>query len=277
MSEPVTFVHLTDLHVSHPDAGDTRLLVDTVAVLDRAIARIKAMVPQPSFVIVSGDLTNIGDEMSYALVNDRLKALDLPVFVALGNHDKREAFAKTVLGRNDDLSAPYFYEHYDPALADAHIITLDTLIPGKVGGTLGDDQFAFLADALARHPDVQKIIVMHHPPALDEKPQLGWESIDFAATEKLAGTLAGHRVAAILSGHIHLNRVCHWNGIPIVIPTGQHNTVDPLYTKGLRLLESAGFALCTLRPSGLTATMVDLSPDENELRVIPITTLAKFS
>ncbi len=277
MPAPVTFIQLTDLHVSHPEAGDNALLVDTAAVLDSVIARIRAMQPQPAFVVVSGDLTNKGDELSYALVDDKLKSIGLPVFLALGNHDTREGFAAAGLGKKGASGAPYFYDHYDPDLGEAHIIVLDTLIPGKVGGTLDDGQFAFLAEALSRHADVPKIVVMHHPPALDEKPQLGWESIDYAATEKLAAVLKGHNVAAILSGHIHLNRVCHWNGIPVIIPTGHHNTVDPLHTEGLRLLEAAGFAICTLRPTGLTATMVAVPAGGRELRVIPTDTLKEFS
>ena len=55
------FVHLTDLHISHPDSGDTMLRSDTPAQVASAVAAINRLDPAPDFVIASGDLTNIGD------------------------------------------------------------------------------------------------------------------------------------------------------------------------------------------------------------------------
>lgn len=275
MTEPVSFLHLTDLHLSHPDLEDPHLLSDTAATLDRALEQISAIAPQPAFMIVSGDLTNTGAPESYRLLAEKMGQVTMPVLYALGNHDQREHFHAVIGGRSSDISAPLAY---DRAVAGVHVIVLDTLVPGKIGGTLGEDQISFLEAALGRHPDLPKIVVMHHPPALDAQAPLAWESIDWPATERLAGVLAGRRdVAAILSGHIHVARVAHWHGIPVLTGMGHHNTFDPLYRDGLRMVEGASFSLCTLRASGLTATLVPLPAVTRELRVLPWETVSGFS
>ena len=108
MSDAVTFIHLTDLHVGNPDVPDAHLFSDTSSTLRRILAEIKTLVPQPKFIVVSGDLTNQGDDGSY----NHLKAimaesgLDMPVLYALGNHDKRDGFYPAMLGRTEDLFAP---------------------------------------------------------------------------------------------------------------------------------------------------------------------------
>ncbi|HIF77203.1 MAG TPA: phosphodiesterase, partial [Sulfitobacter sp.] len=86
------FVHLTDLHISHPDLADPHLQSDTPATLRRVVEVINAMDPQPDFVVASGDLTNQGDRESYALVHEITAPLKAPLVMALGNHDKRAGF-----------------------------------------------------------------------------------------------------------------------------------------------------------------------------------------
>lgn len=270
MSDPTTFLHLTDLHLSHPDLDDPYLVSDTAKTLDMVLQEIAGMASPPAFVIVSGDLSNRGEEKSYRLLAEKMAPLEMPVFYALGNHDNRERFRSVVLGESENLAAPYFY---DRVVAGVHVIVLDTLAPGKVGGTLDDAQFAFLAEALGRETGVPKIVVMHHPPAMDEAEPMSWESIDVESTERLADILAGHKIEAILSGHVHVNRVSHWHGVPILIGSGQHNIMDVLYADGLRMREGAGFNLCTLRPSGLTAIMIPLPLSGKILRTVPFSEL----
>jgi Icc protein len=65
MSEPITFVHLTDLHVGNPAVQDDHLYSDTSATLARILAEIKLLQPQPKFIVASGDLTNRSDADSY--------------------------------------------------------------------------------------------------------------------------------------------------------------------------------------------------------------------
>lgn len=266
-----TFLHLTDLHVSAPELKDPHLVSDTTATLAAVIALAQAARPRPAFIVASGDLTNHGDVASYRLLRQMMAAVDIPVVYALGNHDTRPGFYEGMLGRTDDPEAPFCH---DRVIAGVHLVVLDSSVKGRIGGALSDDQFAFLEAALARHPEMQKIVVVHHAPALDERAS--WETLTAADSARLAATLRGRNVAGILSGHIHHDRVSNWHGIPVVVGTGQHNAVDPLYRAGLRVLAGSGLALCTLRPSGLTVAFVPLTPDRPQLALITPEQLAAF-
>jgi len=265
------FIHLTDLHISHPDAGDPKDKSSAIETLKRVVDLINNMAIQPEFVVASGDLTNTGHPRSYDLLQDLLAPLEVPLVMALGNHDKRPEFhTKFGAGPSD---APYCH---DTVLGDIHIITLDTSIAGHVAGTICDQQFDFLIQALTRHADLPKLIVMHHPPRVDPDG-LPWGSIDMVSTNRLAETLRGHHIVGILSGHIHINNISHWHGIPIIVSNGQDSTVDLLETTDLRLVEGTGLAICTLRNSGLSVNFVPLSPTPRELGVIDRARLLAFS
>lgn len=251
-----TFLHLTDLHISAPDPVDTGLHSDTTATLRTVRNMIDGMATPPAFILVSGDLTNLGDHASYETLRALMDGLPMPVLYALGNHDTRAGFYQGMLGRNHDLTAPHDHE---ALVAGAHVITLDSSRPDKIGGHLDDAQFAFLATALANHPDVPKVLMLHHAPALDQDPDWEWECLSFTATARLADALKGHAVAGIFAGHIHQDRFSQWHGIPLVVGMGQHAALDPLFReRGIRMVQGTSFSLCVLRDSGLTVTCVPL-------------------
>lgn len=265
------FIHLTDLHVSHPDAGDPSDKSGAIETLQRVVEIVNGMEQQPDFVVVSGDLTNMGDTASYELVRDILAPLRAPLVMALGNHDKRAPFHGVLGDAGSD--APYCH---DAIHGDLHVITLDTSIEGHVAGTICDAQFDFLRAALNRHAEVAKLIVMHHPPRVDPDG-LAWGSIDMAATDRLAATLKGHDIAGILSGHIHINRVSLWHGCPIVISNGQDSSIDVLEATDLRLVEGTGIGICDWQPSGLSVSFAPLSPIPREIAVIDRARLLAFT
>ena len=260
-----TFLHLTDFHVSDPAIADAHLLTDTEARLGEMLAMIAAMEKKPAFAVVSGDLTNHGDVASYRHLRERLAGLGLSLLYALGNHDTRPGFYQGMLDRTRDLDEPYCHE---AVIGGVHVVVLDSSVPGRIGGALAEATFAFLDRALASHPDVAKIVVVHHAPALDETSQLPWETLGQEDSARLAAAIRGRNVAGILCGHVHVDRVSVWNGVPVVVGTGLHNAFDPLYGRGLRAVAGAGFALCTLRPPGLGVTFVPLPSDRRELAVL---------
>jgi len=265
------FVHLTDLHISHPDAKDPKDRGTSRGALARVVGIINAMDPQPDFVVASGDLTNMGDAASYGLVRDLLAPLMPPIVLAMGNHDLRDGF-RAVFG-GDGGDAPFFH---DAVHGELHVITLDTKVPERVAGAICDQQFAFLSDALRRHAALPKLIVMHHPPRVDDT-SLPWGTIDLATTERLAEILKGSEIAGILSGHIHINQINQWHGIPICINSGLDYTVDLLERQDLRLLEGTTMAICKHRASGLTVNFVPLSPDQKDLGTIDRARLLAFT
>ena len=65
--------------------------VDVAGCLERAIAHLNQLYPAPELVLITGDLTNDGDEPAYHLLAATLERLRLPYFPLIGNHDPREA------------------------------------------------------------------------------------------------------------------------------------------------------------------------------------------
>ena len=262
MNETI-FIHLTDLHVGNPDVADDHLFSDTAATLARVLKLIGSMDPKPQFIIASGDLTNRGDADSYRHLKTVMAATDLPVVYAIGNHDTRAGFYEGMLERSTDLDAPYDHEQ---VIAGVHVITLDTTTPGQIGGSLEPEQFAWLEAALDSHPDLPKLIVAHHAPALGDAPPWDhWRTIEFNQSQTLAALLKGRNVLAILSGHIHHDRFSVWHGIPVIVGMGQHAATDILTTDVLRMVEGSSFGIGTVRSTGLTMALVPLPQTRAEL------------
>jgi Icc protein len=265
MTENLTFIHLTDLHIGNPVVPDDHLFSNTSETLTTILSDIKRLTAKPRFVVASGDLTNRGDVGSY----EELKrifaeaALDIPVLFALGNHDTREGFYQAMTDGIGDLAQPY---DHATVIDGLHIVVLDSSAPFRVGGSFDAGQFAWLEAELDQHPDLPKLLVMHHAPALDADPSKEWESLAIADTEKLRQILEGRNVVGILSGHIHYDRVSHWHGIPLVVGIGQHAATDVVtLTERFAMVAGASFAIGTLRPSGLTITFAPQPSDRREL------------
>ena len=266
MTQHPVFVHLTDLHIGHPTESDPGLHSDTSATLEAILSEVKRVRPAPAFIIASGDLTNRGDVASYAELKRIFDAaeFDMPVLWALGNHDTRAGFYQGMLGRTENLDAPYWH---DVVIAGIHVITLDSTSPMMIGGTIEPEQFDWLEATLATHPDLPKLIVVHHPPSLDDSDvEKEWKVITVADTARLGEMLTGHNVIGILCGHIHYDRVSVWHGIPVVVGIGQHAATDVLFLpEGLRMVSGSSFAIGTVRPSGLTISFVPQAADRREL------------
>jgi len=271
----VNFVHISDLHLSHPDLNDANQHSDTVANLRLMVKHLRQMTPQPSFVVASGDLTNQGDKASYQLVRDILKDAGLPVIYALGNHDKRPAFRLVFpnVAENANNEAPVYHRSVQGGI---QIITLDSSQPGRVSGAICDQQFAFLDQTLRDNPNLATLLVIHHPPMITDT-SLPWERLSQDDSNRLADTLRDRHIIAILSGHIHINRVSHWHGIPVIVCNGLHATVDVMRTSGMQIRDGTGFGYCTCDPSGITVSFVPLTPVRAVLGEISDDLLRSFS
>ncbi|MBO6777791.1 MAG: metallophosphoesterase [Marinibacterium sp.] len=276
------FIHLTDLHIGDPalgipapgeiEIGDPRPMTDTSARLSMALEKIAAMDADPSFILVTGDLSNYGELASYRALKGLMDPVTLPVVYTLGNHDDPAHAAEGVLGRAGD-DGPW---DADQVIDGVHIIALDTSVPGRVGGALTEAQFDFLAEALGRSPDLPKLLMFHHPPTMDtDTPE--FERLRTEDSQKLGEMIRGSGVRAILCGHIHQSRVTLWHGIPVVVTAGLHAAIDPLSPAGTQRFNSgATVAVCTLDDQVFSVNYVSLPVDVVDLLEITDAQIAEY-
>lgn len=84
------FAQLSDLHIL-PRGQLAYGVVDTATMLAEAIEHLAALPFAVDFVLATGDLVDHGSAEEYAHLRALLGALQVPCFLAIGNHDGREA------------------------------------------------------------------------------------------------------------------------------------------------------------------------------------------
>lgn len=165
--DPNYFVLLADTHI---DQNSNRLLrgINPAETLNLAVKRILAERPYPAGVIINGDAANTtGLTGEYGLLAWLLRPLSeagIPVYLTMGNHDRRDTFYTVMQEMKPD----------EPLLEEAHVgivetpnaylFLLDTLDPPNVSGILGEKQLAWIDEVLAQHSDKPVILFGHHTP-----------------------------------------------------------------------------------------------------------------
>ena len=264
------FLHITDLHITAPGAALPQ--TDTSATFARLVEAVGRLAPAPDFIVASGDLTDLGDAASYAHLAEMAAGLGLPVVWALGNHDDRAAF-RAAFWAAGAAGAPL---DHDCVVAGVHVIALDSSVPGLVSGGFEPAQIDWLVARIEAHPGLPRVLAIHHPPRIDPDMALRWPALDAGSTAALAAAIAGQDVRAILSGHVHVNRMLMWGGVPVIVTMGQQSAIDPVAEPGWHMVEGAGFAICDLYGADLQVTYAPLGEarilhqiSEDEARAYP--------
>ncbi len=171
--------------------------------LSRCITEALAWSAKPAGVIVSGDCAYLHglreDYATFSTLVQPLRKAALPVHLMMGNHDDRVPFAE-VLGQ--DITMPSPVEHRQIAVIESPLVNwflLDSL--DKTNGTpgvLGEDQRAWLENALDAHTDKPAIVVVHHNVVLQESKNALQDS-----SELLALLRPRKQVKACIYGHTH--------------------------------------------------------------------------
>ena len=237
---------ITDIHLGFAQ-GDPQELNHLR--LDQVLAALRAMVPQPDLLLMTGDLADAGDDdLSYARLRDATIGLPFPVHAALGNHDSRAAFVRNF---PETRSAEGFVQY----TIEAHplrIIILDTLEEGRHGGGFCETRAAWLGARLAEQPQRPTLIALHHPPTesglswIGENPEAAWIA-------RLEGAVSGHsNIVALVAGHLHRPMVSRFAGTILAVCAATApqlapdlGTIDPRAPDGRPMIveEPPAFAL----------------------------------
>lgn len=212
---------LTDLHV-RPHGMLANRVVETNAMLERALQHVAALEPVPDAVIMSGDLADGGLAEEYAILADLIRRhLKMPVYLIPGNHDRREAMKQGLRGLPGIADDPEFIQ-YTVDDFPLRLVMLDSIVPGASYGELCAARLAFLDRALAAAPEKPTLVVLHHPPI---PVGIGFmDEINLRTGDAFAAVLARHpQVERVLCGHHHRPIVARFAGTIVqVAPSTAH-------------------------------------------------------
>jgi 3',5'-cyclic-AMP phosphodiesterase len=189
--------------------------------LKKALVEVKQV--RPDGVVVSGDLARLrGQASDYTNFRGLMGALgeDLPIALAMGNHDNRENFLG-VLGPQPNTREVKGKHVSVVETGAVRFVILDSLFrTDEVFGYLGMAQRQWLSNFLATAKPVPTILFVHHN--LDDGDSALYDS------PRLFDAIRPHRhVKAIVYGHTHVYRFKEFEGIHLInIPALGYNFMD---------------------------------------------------
>ncbi len=212
---------LSDTHIPE-DPEDAYRGFKPVENLKKAVPMV--LDAKPKRVLICGDAARLkGTPGDYQALRNLLEpiAKQMPVAIALGNHDDRKNFLEA-FGPSQPGAQHVKNRHVlvieSPAL---RFIVLDSLImPNFTPGLLGKDQRTWLAQFLDSAPPLPTVLFMHHTPddsdsALLDMPRL----FDIIRPRTM--------VKAVVFGHSHRYVHLAWEGIQMInLPALGYNFND---------------------------------------------------
>jgi Icc protein len=196
----LTIAQITDLHVT--TGQDPLNQLRNEQRLRQVLRSIHELQPRPVAIIASGDLVDHGDPAEYAELKRILADCQIPIYYAVGNHDRRQPFLDA-LGGSQAPTDRNGYIQYTVDFEGLRMVVCDTLEEGRDRSGFSSERAQWLAETLDAAPDTPTIVVMHHPPILsgvkwmDPDPNAPWIG-------ELADAIRGRQqVRVVLCGHVH--------------------------------------------------------------------------
>lgn len=193
-------LHLSDFHMC-PE-GQTTYGLDPFRRLNAVIDHINENHADADICVVTGDLTDAGDEASYTRLQHCLGNLTVPFMLTLGNHDKRGPF-RAVFGERF-LNRDGFVQSKAILAGNVRLLLLDTLDEAREDwGLLCEARMAWLKAELAADSQIPTILFLHHPPA--DLGENYFRSMLLSNGEEVLEALGAGNVRHIAFGHVHFS------------------------------------------------------------------------
>ena len=208
----ILVAQVTDLHIGFDRDNPHEL---NVRRLNMVIDQLNAMRPQPSLLLVTGDLVETGDDIdAYRHMVSLVARWEGPVLWAIGNHDGREAFRSILPAIPTD---EHGFIQYEMDHGGLRWIVLDTLDEGRHGGMICERRAAWLDERLGERTGDPTVIVLHHPPV---DTGIDWMSaLDCEAwVQRLDEVIRpAAQVVAMIAGHVHRPIATSFAGKPLTV------------------------------------------------------------
>lgn len=238
-------IQLSDIHMIE----QWRLaydVVDTAECLARAVSYISDLLPKigpVDGVVITGDLSDHGQQAQYDRIKELLLPLKLPLCVLPGNHDDRDVMRAAFSDQSWSNESDMLNSHVQ--LGDVHVLALDCLVSGRPHGLLTEETLGWLENEVAQLTDEPVIFALHHPPFVTGIGHMDAQPLHNAA--EFLELVTGYNGPKItICGHIHRYITSHQPCGPVMIgPSVAHAVCPDLTEDGASqfCLEPGGFLL----------------------------------
>jgi 3',5'-cyclic AMP phosphodiesterase CpdA len=218
-----SIVHLSDTHLL---AGDRRLggAYDSTGGAAAALAAIERTGIRPDALVVTGDLTDLGEPDAYRrlreLVEPVAERLGTRVVWVAGNHDERPPMREGLFDEPGSLE-PITAVH---DLDGLRLIVLDSTVPGWHHGEIDAAQREWLRGVLAEPAPLGTLLALHHPPLPSHIPF--FDILELRDQDAFAEIIGGTDVRGILAGHLHYSTNGTFAGIPVSVASATCYTMN---------------------------------------------------
>jgi 3',5'-cyclic-AMP phosphodiesterase len=195
------FVQISDSHIGFNKAANA----DVTATMQAAIAKINALPQQPSFLLHTGDISQLAKATEFDTADQVLRdSRTKDVFFVPGEHDVGTDNGASYLARYGKKSQRaggtggwYSFDH-----SGVHFVGLVNVFNLKAGGlgSLGAEQLEWLEKDVKHLASSTPIVVFAHVPLWTVYPAWGWGTDDGA---RALAYLKRFGSVTVLNGHIH--------------------------------------------------------------------------
>jgi len=225
-------IHLSDTHIY------TKILynIDAQDRFRLALNHIKNNHSDADHFIITGDLTNFGDNESYEIFINILSKATLPNHLypklIIGNHDNRINFKNNFPNIKIDGNGFVQYVERDD---DKIFIFLDTNLEGTDAGHLCNKRLQWLKDTLEKEHKNKIYIFMHHNPLATG--HIESDDLGLVQREDLKHILLKYQnsIKHIFFGHQHITCSGKYSGITFSSPRSTWSPLVPNFLNRFRL------------------------------------------
>jgi len=266
MMSPFTIAQLSDTHIRKPGIPLFNG-VDSNTQLQKAIDWLLSDQLSINAVVISGDLTQDGLVEEYQHLRQLLTPLakQMPIYLALGNHDHFENFMQ-VFSDYPGIAQTRVQDalQYRVKIGNYQILILDSLEAGNDQGHLNPQRLDWLNQQLQSTTD-KTVIVIHHPMIDVGNPLM--DDMHVFESEAFGQIVEKHQhIELILCGHIHRTIFGKFKQVPVIIgPSTAHQYPINVTHASAKILskEAPGFLIHTcIDGNSILTHQIPISPFE---------------
>lgn len=244
----VKILHITDTHLFAKD-NDVLLGINTNASFCSVINEIKQQPCDFDLIVATGDFVQDGSDAAYYRFTHEIKQFAIPCVWLPGNHDVYDTMKSVFEKQNmPERKVILCGEKW-------LIVMLNSQVPGKAYGLLGDNELAFLTETLNQYPSRHVMVFLHHHPVLSN---CCWLDQHCLKNRVEFGNLVAQyqNIKSIAWGHIHQNFESTWQQCKVFSTPSTCVQFKPSCHEFSLANDSPGWRIIELYPNGIVDSTV---------------------